>query len=104
MNPPGTKKWLKPLIITVLTIAFLVLTWRFLFFMHKSADNLPHLENLDVRKLDELIGYQPGTLRNIWGDPNHSEDGQIIYQLDEDQYLVLTILLDHVIQAEIMIE
>lgn len=104
MTLPTSKKWLKPCIIAILVIAFLVLGWRFLYFNQKNADNLPQLSNLNGNDLDELIGYKPGTLRNVWGDPDQKTDDQIIYNLDDHQSLVLTLCFGHVSDAEFIIE
>ena len=98
------KAWFKPIIGMVLIIVFVILGWRFFYFQHKNADNLPHLENLTIDDLDDLIGYQPGTLRNIWGDPHQTRDNTIIYDLSNDQSLVLTIQFDRVCDATIQIE
>ena len=90
--------------VAILIIVFCVLCWRFLYFQHKSADNLPTLENLTIDDLDTLIGYQTGTLRNVYGKPDQTIDDRIIYDLPNDQLLVLTITFGRVSDAQITID
>ena len=64
---------------TILVVAICVLVWFYGYYNRKSNDNLPALTAIaemsesDVNSL--LPGYKINQLREVWGEPDYSEDG-----------------------------
>ena len=76
-----------------LTIAFAIfiviegaiVAWRVACSMQKNTDNLPTLtaiaEMSEVEVNSLLPGYKINQLREVWGEPNSSEDGTDSWQI-----------------------
>lgn len=71
------KKWITVLIV-IAVVAGAMLAWRVAYSVRKSNDNLPALTEIakmsEAEVNDLLPGYQIAQLREVWGDPDVSED------------------------------
>ena len=86
------KKKLSIVLAIILIVAVGVAAWFFGYYNRKSNDNLPALTTIaemsesDVNSL--LPGYKINQLREVWGEPNSSEDGTDSWQLGKVTLLV----------------
>ena len=79
------KKKLSIVLAIILIVAVGVAAWFFWYYNRKSNDNLPALTTIaemsesDVNSL--LPGYKINQLREVWGEPDFSEDGTDSWQI-----------------------
>lgn len=62
----------------ILIVAICVPTWFYGYYSRKSNDNLPALTviaEMSESEVNSLLpGYKISQLREVWGDPDYSED------------------------------
>lgn len=86
------KKKLSIALIVVAVIVGAVFAWRIAYSMRKNTDNLPALTTIaemsesDVNGL--LPGYKINQLREVWGEPDSSEDGTDGWQIGNTMLIV----------------
>ena len=79
------KKKLSIVLATILIVAVGVAVWFYGYYNRKSNDNLPALTAIaemsesDVNSL--LPGYKINQLREVWGEPDSSDDGIDSWQI-----------------------
>ena len=79
------KKKLSVMTVIILALAICVSAWFYGYYNRKSNDNLPTLTAIaemseaDVNSL--LPGYKIKQQREVWGEPNSSEDGTDSWQI-----------------------
>ena len=81
------KKPLSILLAIILLATIGVSAWLYGYHYRKSNDNLPaltaiaHMSESDVNSL--LPGYKIQQLREVWGEPDHSEDSSASWILGD---------------------
>ena len=81
------KKKLSVIAVIVLIIAICVAAWFYGYYNHKSNDNLPTLAAIaemseaDVNSL--LPGYHIDQLKEVWGEPDTSEDSTACWEIGD---------------------
>jgi len=86
------KKKITIVLIAAAVIVLAVFTWRIAYSLRKSNDNLPTLTMIsemseaDVNSL--LIGYRIIQLREVWGDPTHSQANKDTWQIGDISLIV----------------
>ena len=79
------KKKLSIVLAIILIVAVGVAAWFFGYYNRKSNDNLPALTTIaEMSESDvnsPLPGYKINQLREVWGEPNSSEDGTDSWQI-----------------------
>lgn len=79
------KKKLLIVLAIILVVAIGVAAWFYGYYNRKNNDNLPTLTTIaemsesDVNSL--LSGYKINQLREVWGEPDSSEDGTDSWQI-----------------------
>jgi len=80
------KKNLITALIIIAAIAAAIFVWRIGYSTRKSNDNLPSLTAITEMSEAEINNLLPGykiiQLREVWGDPDISEDNTDIWKID----------------------
>jgi len=77
--------WWIGVLLGIIGFIIVLAAWFFGYYNRKSNDNLPALTTIaemsesDVNSL--LPGYKINQLREVWGEPNSSEDGTDSWQI-----------------------
>ncbi len=79
------KKKITIALIIIAVVIVLIFAWRIAYSLRKSNDNLPALTAIAEMSESEvnslLPGYKIVQLREVWGEPDISEDSTAIWKI-----------------------
>lgn len=86
------KKKFAVVLIVIVVIAGAIFAWRIGYSMRKSNDNLPPLTPIAEMSESEvnniLPGYKIVQLREVWGEPDRSEDNTDSWKIGNTTLMV----------------